>query len=63
MKNNLWAGTVAVLKALADGADPRTGELLEGGGVLERPEVKEALTGAAAALERRGHQPGNVGKR
>lgn len=54
---------VAVLKALAEGADPRTGELLTQGGVLDRAEVREALAAAAAALERRGPQPGMVGKR
>lgn len=54
---------VAVLKALAEGADPLTGELLTGGGVLERAEVREALAAAAAALERRGPLPGMVGKR
>ena len=54
---------VTVLKALAQGADPRTGELLTQGGVLERAEVREALAAAAAALERRGPRPGMVGKR
>jgi hypothetical protein len=54
---------VAVLKALAEGADPRTGELLGEEGVLGRPEVREALAAAAAALERRAPQPGMVGKR
>ena len=54
---------VAVLKALAEGADPRTGELLGEEGVLGRPEVREALAAAAAALGRRGPQPGMVGKR
>ncbi|TPW21924.1 MAG: hypothetical protein FD126_194 [Elusimicrobia bacterium] len=54
---------MAVLKALAEGADPRTGELLTQGGVLDRAEVREALAAAAAVLEKRGPQPGMVGKR
>lgn len=54
---------VAVLKALAQGADPRTGEPLAEEGVLGRPEVREALAAAAAALERHGPLPGMVGKR
>lgn len=54
---------VSVLKALAQGADPRTGEPLAEEGVLGRPEVREALAAAAAALERRGPLPGMVGKR
>ncbi|TBR18079.1 hypothetical protein EPO15_15600 [bacterium] len=55
--------TVVVLKALSEGADPETGELLADAGVLGRPAVKEALAAAAAALARRGPQPGKVGKR
>lgn len=54
---------VTVLKALAEGADPRTGELLGEDGVLGRPEVKEALAAAAEALERRGPRPAMVGRR
>lgn len=54
---------MAVLKALAAGADPQTGEALTEGGVLGRTEVRETLAAAAAALERRVPQPGMVGKR
>ena len=63
MKNFDPTVAVAVLKALSEGADPRTGELLTQGSVLDRQEVREALAGAAAALEKRGPQPGMVGKR
>ena len=60
---------LTILGALADGADPDTGEVFSSENVCQRPQVLRALTTAIRALERqqererRNHLlPGNAGK-
>lgn len=59
--------TVAVLEALACGADPQTGEELGPGAVCRKEEVRAALEAAVDCLNRVGRKglkplPGNAGK-
>lgn len=57
-----------IIRALADGVDPTTGEVLEAASVYQDPQVVRALFAAADALERRARTetrsrrlPGNAG--
>jgi len=42
-----------IIRALADGVDPTTGEVLEGDSPFQNPQIVRALFTAADALERR----------
>jgi hypothetical protein len=61
---------IKVVRALADGVNPETGEILQNDSVYKNPQVVTALNRAVAALEyleqrekARQSQPGNAGKR
>jgi hypothetical protein len=61
--------TKQILEALADGVDPRTGEVLDPGSPIESAQVARALHVAVAAidreirsLERRSGLPSSAGK-
>lgn len=60
---------LTILGALADGADPDTGEVFSSENVCQRPQVLRALTTAIRALERQQERerrirflPANTGK-
>ena len=46
------SGTIEILKALADGIDPETGEVLNGQNPFNQPEVVRALFSAIQVLEK-----------
>lgn len=60
---------LTILEALADGADPATGEVFSSENVCQRPQVLRALTTAIRVLERQQERerrirflPANAGK-
>jgi hypothetical protein len=57
MTNDIHA---AVLRALRDGCDPRTGASLDAGHLCQRPEVIRALFAAVEAIERGGGDDGGI---
>lgn len=61
---------IKVVRALADGVNPETGEVLQNDSICKNPQVVTALNRAVGALEfleqrekARRDQPGNAGKR
>jgi hypothetical protein len=69
MSNSNYKAASVVIKALIEGTDPTTGEVVPPGSVIHQAPVLRALLTASVALaegvaraERRAQLPGNVGK-